>query len=155
MIIQRLKIGLGLCLLVVLACEADEHAEEIISSSSNNQGYSDNSYNKIVTGKNNVLNVNTLVYEVGKTGFWQFTGDMKPESGYADDDLISEGFYKNDMKYGKWVEYDKNQLVHFEAIYYNDTLNGPCKRYLYKDGIVLNENYRMGEIISVDTSSLN
>lgn len=121
------KMQVFICLTSLLSCQTNSEVQSNAEKVSKDCDY-DITHDKFLSS-----HFSNLSYQTGKTGFWQIYGHMKPELGYPSDHIIAEGFYKKDLKTGKWVEYDKNQMVKFEGLYYKDTLHGPCKKYVYSE----------------------
>lgn len=68
-----------------------------------------------------------------KEGYWIIYAHMRDYSGYKPNDIVEEGLYKVDRKYGLWKKYFPNGNLMNEIFYTNGRANGEFKTY-YDNG---------------------
>ena len=80
-----------------------------------------------------------------KQGFWTITNKIAKKPGYRYDQVVEEGYYKDDKKNGKWKEYYENGNPKMQCNYVAGEPNGYTKLY-YESGFLREEgvwrNYR-------------
>lgn len=64
-----------------------------------------------------------------KQGFWKIFGRMKKLPGYAPDQVIEQGNYKNSRKNGLWTKFFASGKTKSEIEYLNSRPNGAYKTY--------------------------
>jgi len=79
-----------------------------------------------------------------KQGRWVYLGQDKIESWFKDykpNQIVEEGYYKDNKKTGIWIRYHTNGKIQSELKYVNDTIDGLAK-YYSKNGLLLVEGLK-------------
>jgi len=88
-----------------------------------------------ITGKDTI---NLIDANKKKQGIWIVRGADKAGSGYAANQKIEEGSYKDNKRIGVWKEYHKNGNLKSSITYVNGKPEGPTISY-YENGKVREE----------------
>lgn len=94
-----------------------------------------------------------------KQGRWVYLGQDKIESWFKDykpNQIVEEGYYKDNKKTGIWIRYHTNGKIQSELKYINDTIDGLAKYYdknglLIVEGIKKNKEF-VGDYFIYDSS---
>lgn len=97
----------------------------------NNNGQDNDTINQKVEGK--------------KEGYWIVYAHMRDYSNYKPNDVIEEGGYKLNRKYGLWKKYFPNGNLMNEIYFKNGRANGGFKTY-YENGNVEEEGNWKGRV---------
>lgn len=79
-----------------------------------------------------------------KQGRWVYLGQDKIESWFKDykpNQIVEEGYYKDNKKTGIWIRYHTNGKIQSELKYINDTIDGLAK-YYDKNGLLIVEGIK-------------
>ena len=79
-----------------------------------------------------------------KQGRWVYLGQDKIETWFKDykpNQIVEEGYYKDNKKTGIWIRYHTNGKIQSELKYINDTIDGLAK-YYDKNGLLIVEGIR-------------
>ncbi len=85
------------------------------------------------TSKTNYIDENGL-----KQGHWIYTNAEKHLPGYRDDQLVEDGFFKDNLRVGIWKKYYENGNLEFELTYMGNRPSGYAVFY-YRNGKVSEE----------------
>jgi len=80
-----------------------------------------------------------------KEGYWIIYAHMRDFSGYKPNDIVEEGRYKANRKFGLWKKYFPNGNLMSEIYFKNGRANGAFKTY-YENGNVEEEGTWKGRV---------
>lgn len=99
----------------------------------------------IMVGSSFVFGQNALDQDGKKTGYWQITGAMSKEKGYAPDEIVEEGNFERSRKEGLWKKYYPGGKLKSEIEYTKGKASGKFTTYFENGQVEENGNWTGGK----------